>query len=129
MPVLLSSTTFLYLLLYFLQGSYLYFHIICSSPYSDINENTCIKTEPNTNPYLIHFPFRINFTLMCLYKTSLFSDLLSWQGVTWLLCYSHCSTSYTCYLPNQPFSLAILDSFFSLKHWNFLTSLLAASVP
>lgn len=49
---------------------------------------------------------------MCLYKTPLFLDLLSWQGITWLLCYSHCSTPYTCYLPNQPFSLAILDSFF-----------------
>lgn len=48
----------------------------------------------------------------CLYKTPLFSDLLSWQGVTWLLFYSHCSTPYIYYLPNQPFSFAVLDSFF-----------------
>lgn len=42
------------------------------------------------------------------------SDLLAWQEVSWLLCYSHCSTLYPCYLPNKPYSLPILDSFFIL---------------
>lgn len=113
MPMLLSSTAFLSLLFLFPPGQ-LYFHIICSFPYFHINEDTCIKSKPNTNPYLIHFPFRIHFTLKCLCETPLLSDLLAWQEVTWPLCYSHCSTLYPCYLPNKPYSLLILDSFFIL---------------
>lgn len=99
-PILLASTACLF---YFLQGSYLYFHIICSFPYSHTNEDTCIKSEPKTNPYLIHFPFRIHFTFMCFCKRLLFSDLHAWQEVIWLIFYSLCSTTSCVICPTNPF--------------------------
>lgn len=48
MPVLYPLQT--YCLFYFLQGSYLYIHIICSFPCSLINEGTCIKTSSTQIP-------------------------------------------------------------------------------
>lgn len=112
--MLLSSAAFFCRsFFYFLQGSYLYFHIICSFPYSHINEDTCIKSEPNTNPYLLLFPFRIRFTLVFVQNPILLSPpcMAGSYLASWPLSLLRALPMLK---PNQPFSFPILDSFFIL---------------
>lgn len=104
--VVILCSFFLSLLFYFLQGSYLYFHIICSFPYSHINEDTCIKSEPNTNPYLLLFPFRIRFTLVFVQNPILLSPpcMAGSYLASWPLSLLHALPMLK---PNQPFSFPI----------------------